>query len=112
MSSWESGLTKVPPHMHGAVQRYMTHGISPGGFLYAVLSNDLKGAFGKADDTNSYYLHQWVEYVVWDLPALAQGSPERVQTWMAHNGLSGMNEYYARQAAEVEAIDASTDLHE
>jgi len=112
MSSWETGLTKIPAHMHGGIQRYMTHGISPGGFLYAVLSNDLKGAFCKADDVNRCWLQQWIEYVILDLPALAQGSQERVQTWMSHNGLSGMNEYYARRAAEIEAEDASTDLHE
>ena len=45
-------LDLIPDHMHGAVIRYVEDGIEPGGFLEAVLCNDLKGAVMRADAIN------------------------------------------------------------
>lgn len=112
MADWRSNLDMLPGHMRDGLERYMTHGIPPGSFLEAVLCNDLKGAVGKADHINSLYIKAWAEFMVWHMPALAQGSVERVNTWIAHGGLSGMNEYYSDRASKIEAEDASADLHE
>jgi len=61
--------------------RWKYHGIRPGGFLTAVLENDLWRATGFADEDNVQNLRQIVN-VAWDyLPFKALGSAERVRNW-------------------------------
>ena len=50
------GLEKcsIPPHMHEGVRAYVLQGVEPGGFLYAVFSNNLVDSFARADNTNGY----------------------------------------------------------
>lgn len=79
----ERGRHLIPPHMWGAVQRYYLHGIPPGNFLTAVLSNDLMEAFGRADDENSDAMRQWVQFLYNYAPRGGHGSPENVRAWMA-----------------------------
>ena len=83
-------LDLIPDHMHDAVIRYVEDGIEPGGFLEAVLCNDLKGAVMRADAINKARLFNWVEFVVWELPASCQGSVEKYQNWIAMGGLNGI----------------------
>jgi len=81
---------RVPvAYMHGGVQRYLDHGIPPGSFLKALFSNDLKEAFHKADDQNIALMLEWVRFMFNDMPSNSQGSPEAVEAWIAHGGLSG-----------------------
>lgn len=61
---------------------YLEHGIEPGGFLMAVLSNDLVGAFSKADNENLQILDEIVKYVYNNLPSNSWGSREIVSTWL------------------------------
>lgn len=110
MADWKSGLAYVPAHMHGAVERYMINGINPGSFLYAVMANDFKGAVGRADDVNFRYLKEWANFVYWEVPCDAQGSHEKVQAWMARGGMNGIQA--AAAAQNIEAEDASADLHD
>jgi len=42
----------IPPHMMDGLTRYIEHGIALGGFLTAVLENDLREACARADDIN------------------------------------------------------------
>lgn len=42
----------IPEMTRGSIMRYVEHGIQPGGFLTAVLSNDLYNATGRADRMN------------------------------------------------------------
>ena len=48
----------LPPHMHAGWARWAAYGwrSNPGGFLSAVVSNDLFGAFAKADVSNAAHL--------------------------------------------------------
>jgi hypothetical protein len=78
----ELNIHKIPEHMRSGIKMYLLEGIEPGGFLFSVLSNDLKGAFSRADSVNKLHLKDWVEFMVWHLPADAQGSPENVISWM------------------------------
>jgi len=66
-----------------ALRRYANDHIQPGGFLTAVLSNDLKEAFGRADDENLVTLFEIVKYCYNELPANCWGSPEKVSKWLA-----------------------------
>ncbi len=73
----------LPIHMKGGITNYLVHGISPGGFLYALLSNDLKGAAGRADNQNCGMLKEWVMFICNYMPSASQGSPEHVKEWLA-----------------------------
>lgn len=80
----------IPDYMRGAVARYIGHGIPPGNFLTAVLSNDLKEACGRADDENKFALYRYVQFLYCDAPAGCWGSPERVEEWIKDGGLIGL----------------------
>lgn len=72
----------VPEHMRGAIERYLNHGIEPGGFMMAVLCNDLVGALGRADHINRERIHDIVEYLYNNAPAACWGSPGKVSAWI------------------------------
>lgn len=54
----------------------------PGGFLTAVLKNDLAEACGRADYQNAVMLWQIVSYIWNELPAACWGSPQPVDAWL------------------------------
>lgn len=79
----------VPDYMQGAVVRYVMHGIAPGNFLTAVLCNDLKEAFARADDDNIYAMKGWVQFMYNYMPSNSHGSPELFRDWINRGGLVG-----------------------
>lgn len=66
-----------------SIDRYVKHGIPPGGFLTCVLSNDLMGAVGSADEHSLANLTRICRHVYHTIPAIAHGSSERMAAWMA-----------------------------
>jgi len=76
--------SKVPGTgiMANGVRRYIEHGYQPGHFLTAVICNNLKEAFARADDTNARLMHDWVKYFYNDIQGNAWGSPEEMKDWM------------------------------
>lgn len=72
-----------------SLQRYAEHGIPPGGFLLAVLENDLHEAVARADADNVKTLKHICQFVWWELPAISWGSPQRVRTWLENTGPKG-----------------------
>lgn len=66
-----------------ALNRYVEHHIETGGFLRAVLENDLMQAFGRADLENRRDMFEICSYVYNELPFNCHGSPEKVQAWLA-----------------------------
>ena len=73
----------IPEYMRGAMERYMEHGIEPGSFLMAVLSNDLLDASSLADDFNRHRLFDYCVWLIDFAPVSSYGSPEIVKRWMA-----------------------------
>lgn len=76
----KSGYDEAPRHADG-FQRYFEEGILPGGFLQALLANNLYLASQRADPTN---LHLFREYTWWldeYAPKEAYGSTEKMQAW-------------------------------
>jgi len=67
------------------IDRYVNQGIPPGGFLEAVLSNDLKGALGRADEENRRDLFEIVQYCYMEIPSDCWGSAEKVSEWLKPN---------------------------
>ena len=91
MAFGEINWSKCPvDYMLGGVQRYVERGIEPGHFLRAVLSNDLKESFKRADDENTKHMREWVAFIYWELPGGCHGSPEHVKDWCLAGGLVGM----------------------
>jgi hypothetical protein len=64
------------------LNRYVDDRCPTGGFLHAVLSNDLTQACAKADMRNQNQLHKIVSYVYNNLPLICWGSPEKVDKWL------------------------------
>jgi hypothetical protein len=71
---------------------YGAHGRATGGFLEAVLSNDLKKACARADDENRWALWLIVYWICNEMPAEAWGSGEKVKRWIAMGGMTGQLE--------------------
>jgi len=80
---------KLPTHMRDGFRRYIEHGIEGGGFINAVLENNLMRAMGKADDFNRVAMFSICDFVYNDAPATCHGSPERVRAWIESGGING-----------------------
>ena len=65
-----------------ALERYAGHHIETGGFLRAVLENNLMEAVARADDNNIKVLREICQYVHMGLPSECHGSPEKVKEWL------------------------------
>lgn len=65
-----------------SLNRYVNEKIPTGGFLYAVLANDLMMAFARADLENRNSMFEIVKYVHNNLPIDCYGSYEKVERWL------------------------------
>ena len=72
----------IPSHTQGALERYINHGLRPGSFLEAVLSNDLFRAVGAADLANTLALTEIVKWLYNCAPIGCHGSEEKVHYWI------------------------------
>ena len=64
-----------------SLEDYLLHGYMPGGFLTAVLSNDLYLACGRADYWNRQRIADIAQEIFHRFPVDAIGSAERVEAW-------------------------------
>lgn len=74
---------KVPAHIRDPIRLYVETGRPCGGFLTAVMTNDLKGALGSADDQNLAALRDIVGWLYWEAPSPCWGSAEKHKLWKA-----------------------------
>jgi hypothetical protein len=82
--------SRLPAHCRGGLQRYIEHGIEPGSFLKAILTNNLVEAFCRADDINLPRISDYARFLYWECPSIVWGSEEKVEEWISHKGLSGL----------------------
>ncbi len=68
--------------MREALERYLNHGILPGGFLTSCLENDFVGAAGRADHWNKKNLDIYAGYIYNNMPLNSWGSKEKVQDYL------------------------------
>jgi len=73
----------IPSHMLACIKRYVEDRIECGGFLDAVLRNDLSQAVGRADSSNMKIIPNYVCYLANSAPASCWGSDEKVAAWLA-----------------------------
>jgi len=64
-----------------SLENYLMRGILPGGFLTAVLCNNLLLAASRADHWNRARLADIIETIVWNIPQEAWGNWEKIQDW-------------------------------
>ena len=79
----------LPAHMQDAMRMYIEDGIEPGGFLSAVLENNLMRAFGRADSINAAHIKDYCAFLYNDVPGNCHGSPDIVTAWINRGGLRG-----------------------
>lgn len=69
---------------------YVEKGIPGGGFIDALLSNDLSKTFGRADLINRERLFEYVSWLYSYAPRECWGSEQNVNKWIEHSGLQGL----------------------
>jgi hypothetical protein len=72
----------APPKVVDAIKRYVDSRLPPGGFVTAVLANDLRESLVRADHINRHYIREIVTYCWNEIPASCWGSYEKVDMWL------------------------------
>ncbi len=73
----------VSEHVHGGLIEYIATRRPTGGFLEAVLSNDLREACARADEQMRPHLYDLVLFLYNYSPGICWSSPELVEAWLA-----------------------------
>jgi len=76
----------IPHRTVEALKRHAETGGAVGGFVNAVLENNLAEAFGRADSLNKSSLEHIVSYLHNDMPSDSWGSPAKVEAWRKAKG--------------------------
>jgi len=74
-------VSMIRPDVVHALDQWAEVGLLPGGFLQAVLSNNLFEAVGRVDDDNGKVLLYICQYIYNELPAACHGSPQKMKAW-------------------------------
>jgi hypothetical protein len=72
----------VPEHLWEGLTEYIAARRPTGDFLRAVLSNDLRGAIGMADEVSGPALPGLMRFLVNECPSQAWGSSALVAAWL------------------------------
>lgn len=73
---------QVPHHTHDGIVLYVLYGVPPGGFLTAVICNDLMESFGRADEDNREHLFDIVNWFYNCAPTGCWKSAANMNAWM------------------------------
>ncbi len=74
---------KIPSHLQRGLKLYIEKHNPTGGFLEAVLSNDLKESFGRADFISRAGLEDIVAFLYNCAPSSCWGSSKKYKTWIS-----------------------------
>lgn len=78
----ESRYDRLPEHMREPARAYVEEHQPVGGFLRAVLENDLVNAFGRADPDNRAAMADWATWLWNDIPQACWGDAKKVDAWL------------------------------
>lgn len=78
----------IPITTFEVLQDYVLEHRNPGGFLTAVLSNDLLDAVTRADSENIRALPELVKYIYWNCPKKCWGDADSVEEWLEERSSS------------------------
>lgn len=100
----------LPAHMRSSVKEYVENGTKKGDFLMALLTNNLKESFGRADAENLRCMETWVQFLRWELPSACHGSVLNVRNWIEMGGEAGQARLDAKKRREErETASATTE---
>jgi hypothetical protein len=74
--------SKIEPRFKDSIDRYVKDKIPIGGFLRAVLENDLKGAIGSADLDAMDNIRHILCYCWNEIPSNCWGNKDKVKSWL------------------------------
>ena len=74
--------TVLPEHLRNSIDRYVKDGRPTGGFLQAIIENDLAGAVARADDDNVRLIHVIVNYFYFECPNGCWGKQGKFKEWI------------------------------
>lgn len=86
----EPDYTLLPGHMQEGVKLWIEKGIATGGFLCAVIENNLKESFMRADSINRERLLDIVGFFYYEAPSACWGSAEKAKEWRKLGGWNGI----------------------
>ena len=71
-------------HSMPSIKRYIEEGVEPGGFLKAVINNDLGYACSQADDINLWLIPVYATWLYNEAPSSSHGYNNAVRDWRDH----------------------------
>jgi hypothetical protein len=80
---------ETPARTVEALERYIMHGIRPGSFLQAAISNNFVEVMMRADLENFFNLPALAHFLRWEMPSIAWGSAEKMEAWIKKGGSDG-----------------------
>lgn len=78
---------ELPIYMHGSLVEYIMEGRPVGGFLKAVLENNLSEAVNRADNVNQEALVRYVKFLHNKAPSGSWGREGACEYWRKRGGL-------------------------
>lgn len=100
----------APPHIIDGIRRFVDDRIPPGGFLTAVLENDLKEAFSRADNESIAGMFEIVAYCYNEIPGVCWGSPEKVLAWLTDTEVGEADIPEKTEPQPLENVDGFEEL--
>lgn len=85
-------IDKIPMRLKQALVRYREHGIPTGGGLEGMLKNNLKEFLFAADEETRGCALELLWWLNRFMPAMAWGAETWVKTWIATDGMEGLEE--------------------
>ena len=79
---WVGEYAEIPEHIRGGIERYLTELRAPGDFLTAVITNDLRNAFARADEDSLKALRLLNRWFYNRAPSCAHGSHDAMRRWL------------------------------
>ncbi len=73
---------ELPEGLRDGVKWYIEDGVPPGGFLTAVIQNDLTESFARADENNIRRMFDIVKWFYNEAPRDCWGSKEAMERWV------------------------------
>ncbi len=83
---------RISDHMLDSLRRYIEKRSPVGGFLTAVIQNDLRMAVTRADDNNLRNLPAFISYLYNEAPSQCWGSKEKVEKWVEEGRVAAQAE--------------------
>lgn len=88
----------IPQTTKETIDRFVQYGCNPGGFVTAVLENNLMEAVGRADSENLENLQDICSYIYNKIPGNCWGSTSKIIEWQKlkqeekkHNNIYSIN---------------------